>query len=131
MALNLLWGESHNVLAVTDKDLATKLKLKPGIFYVYYTPSYLNGFEHMADKELNMSHLQAYEALAWDEFKLNESYIQSEEFLKDLSESNFGYFNEELINKHFDKAFDWTYNVEFIMNPCFRNWYKDSSVKHT
>lgn len=68
MALNFLWNESNHILYTTDTKLAEKLKLEPFKYYSYYTPSYLNGFENLADKEINIHHLQAFEGLCRDEF---------------------------------------------------------------
>lgn len=55
--LNVLKAEVDHIIAIKDKDLAEKLKLKPNKYYVYYNPSYLNGFENLTDKGLDMHHL--------------------------------------------------------------------------
>jgi len=44
-ALRLIRGETNNqILLVSDSELAKSLKMKPGYFYCYYKPSFLNGF---------------------------------------------------------------------------------------
>lgn len=63
MILNFLRNESNHILYTTDAALAEKLKLESYKFYSYYKPSYLNGFENLADKEINIHHLQAFEGL--------------------------------------------------------------------
>ena len=43
--MRLIKSETRNpVLIVKDQELAEKLRMKPGIFYCYYRPSYINGF---------------------------------------------------------------------------------------
>ena len=52
------------MLVVTDEEVATELAIEPGKFYVYFTPSILNGFENLVDKPLNLHHIQALEGIA-------------------------------------------------------------------
>jgi len=48
------------------------LNLKPGHFYCYYKPSYINGYEQYLDKDIDFSYLQALEGVCRDEFILND-----------------------------------------------------------
>ena len=44
-ALRLVKSECKNpVLKVTDPTFASKLNMKPGNFYCYYKPTWINGF---------------------------------------------------------------------------------------
>jgi hypothetical protein len=81
IALNLIRHETDHILVVTDPEVAKELKLEPKTYYAYFQPSYLNGYENLVDKPLNIHHLQAYEGLCRDSFKPNMDYIQSEEFM--------------------------------------------------
>jgi hypothetical protein len=65
---------------VDDKELGEKMRMTKGRFYVYYKPSFINGFESYIDKDINFSFLQAYEGVCRDEFTLHRDYVISEEF---------------------------------------------------
>lgn len=54
--------------------------MKPGKFYCYFKPSFINGYEQYIDKDINFNYLQAFEGICRDEFTLNEEYVESEEF---------------------------------------------------
>lgn len=61
--LNLLRAETEHVLVVTDPSMAQTCRLEPGKYYCYFKPSYLNGFENLVDKDLNVEYLQAFEGI--------------------------------------------------------------------
>lgn len=63
ISFDLIRGETDHVLVVTDEKLAKDLKLEPKKFYAYFKPSYLNGFENIADKDLNIEYIQAIEGI--------------------------------------------------------------------
>lgn len=54
--------------------------MEKGKFYVYYKPSFINGFENFIDKDIDFNYLQAFEGVCRDEFTLNPEYVNSEEF---------------------------------------------------
>lgn len=82
--LNMLKSEVHHIMAIKNKELAEKLKLEKGKYYVYYNPSYLNGYENLIDKGLDMHHLQALESICRDELIPDLDYLESDSFLNDL-----------------------------------------------
>ena len=127
MILNFLWNESNHILYTTNKELASKLKLDPYKFYCYYSPSYLNGFENLTDKDINIHHLQAFEGLCRDEFIPKYDFFTSEFFIQEISK-NEGLFTKALMDKYFDEAFDWTFDVTFLANPNFRERYLDDKA---
>jgi len=44
--MRMMRHESENpLLEVRDQELAEKIGMKPGKFYCYYKPSFVNGFE--------------------------------------------------------------------------------------
>lgn len=120
ISLNFIRGETDNVLVITDENLAKTCRLEPNKFYAYFKPSYLNGFENLIDKDLNVEYLQAFEGICRDEFTLNHDYIASEEFMKAI-EDNEMQFTEALVEENFDKAFDRTTDTQFILNPNFKS----------
>ena len=118
--LNFIRGETDHVLVVTDSSMAKTCRLEPGKYYCYFKPSYLNGFENLVDKDLNIEYLQAFEGIWRDEFAPKFDYMSSAEFMDTIT-SNEMQFTETLINDNFDKAFDRTTNTVFIMNPNFKS----------
>jgi hypothetical protein len=80
-AVRLMRQESLNpILIVKDKELARTARMEPGKFYVYYKPSFINGFEAYMEKDINFPYLQALEGVCRDDFSLNEAFINSDEF---------------------------------------------------
>jgi len=75
------------MMVVKEKELGSILRMEPGKFYVYYKPSFVNGFEQYLEKDINFNFLQAFEGVCRDEFTLNSGYIESEEFKNLLSGS--------------------------------------------
>lgn len=116
--LNLLRGETDRICVITDEALAKTCRLEPNTYYSYFKPSYINGFENLVDKDLNIEYLQAFEGICRDEFQPNTDYISSNDFIKSIGENEMQ-FTEALVDEHFDKAFHRTTNTEFIMNPHF------------
>jgi hypothetical protein len=127
MVLNFLRSETNHILFTTDAEVAKRLNLEAFKYYSYYKPSYLNGYENLADKDINIHHLQAFESLCRDEFIPKTEYMQSDGFLSDLSK-NEGLFTKPLIEKHFDDAFDRTYDVSFLANPSFKERFKSKDA---
>jgi hypothetical protein len=75
-AVRLMRQESlHPILVVSESELAEKLRMEPGKFYVYYKPSFINGFEAYMEKDINFDYLQAFEGVCRDEFSLNAPYL--------------------------------------------------------
>ena len=101
------------------------MKLEKGKYYVYYNPSYLNGYENLIDKGLDMHHLQALESICWDELVPDLEYLESDQFLNDLIQNNEGLFTKRFMDKHFDHSFKRTFDVEFLLNPDFKGRYLD------
>lgn len=67
-AMRLMRHESqHQLLEIRDKDLAEKLKMKPGHLYGYYNPSYINGYEQYVGQDINFPFLQAFEGICREE----------------------------------------------------------------
>jgi hypothetical protein len=97
--------------------------MEPGKFYVYYKPSFVNGFEGYMDKDINFNYLQAFEGVCRDDFIPNQEYIGSEEFKNLLSQSR-GLQTEPFATEIFDQCFTRTYNVEFAFNPNFKEFRK-------
>lgn len=57
-AVRLMRQESLNpILIVKDKELAKSARMEPGKFYVYYKPSFINGFEAYMEKDINFAYL--------------------------------------------------------------------------
>ena len=122
IALNFMRGETEQVLVVTDQKVAEKCRLQPNIYYAYFKPSYLNGYESLVGKDLNLEYLQAYEGICRDEFTVNTDFISSDEFMSQISKNRM-IFTEQLVRDNFDLAFDRTTKTEFIMNPSFEARY--------
>ena len=118
--LNFIRGETEHVVVITNSEIAKTCRLEPGKFYWYFKPSYLNGFENLVDKDLNIEYLQAFEGIWRDEFLAKFDYLSSTEFMDEIA-NNEMQFTEKLINDHFDHAFDRTTNTVFIMNPNFKS----------
>ncbi len=70
-AIRLMRQESRNPLLVADPEVGRELRMEPGKFYVYYKPSFINGFEQYMEKDINFDFLQAFEGVCRDEFTLN------------------------------------------------------------
>ena len=95
-------SESRNpILVVKDMRLADNLGMEKGKFYVYYKPSFINGFENYVDKDINFDHLQALEGVCRDEFSINRGYVESDEFKQLLSPFK-GIQTEQFIQDNFD-----------------------------
>lgn len=127
ISLNFLRGETDHVLVITDEKLANDWKLEPQKYYAYFKPSYLNGFENLVDKDLNIEYLQAYEGICRDEFTPNFEFIQSEKFVEVIQKNELQ-FTQQLVDEHFDTAFQRTSNTQFIMNPNFESRYLASDA---
>ena len=57
-----------------------------------------------------------------DEFKLNETFVESEEFQAALEQNDF-LLTGPFLDSLFDKAFsERTYNVQFLFNPNLRQF---------
>lgn len=57
-AFRLMRQESENpILVVKDKEAGEKMRMEKGKFYVYYKPSFVNGFENFIDKDINFNYL--------------------------------------------------------------------------
>jgi hypothetical protein len=95
--------------------------MEPGKFYVYYKPSFINGFEQYIEKDINFNFLQAFEGVCRDEFSPNPAYISSEEFRTLLGASR-GLQTERFAADIFDQCFSRTFNVEFAFNPNFKEF---------
>ena len=54
--------------------------MKKGAFYIYFKPSFINGFEQYLEKDINFNFLQAFEGVCRDEFVPNIGFFSSEEF---------------------------------------------------
>ena len=68
-AIRLIRSETKNpILLVRDLDLAEKMRMKPGVFYCYYKPSYVNGFGQFVGQTIDFPYLQAFEGVCRDEF---------------------------------------------------------------
>jgi hypothetical protein len=73
---------------VSDPQLAANLNMKPGNYYCYYKPSFLNGFSETVGQDMDMSFLQAFEGVCRDEFQPIPEAIFSEDFQQELEEYN-------------------------------------------
>lgn len=62
--------------------------MKPGVFYCYYKPSYVNGFGQFVGQDIDFPYLQAFEGVCRDEFQPIDEFINSEEFAAELRKSN-------------------------------------------
>jgi len=122
-AVRLMRQETNNPLYVVDNEVGKELRMEPGKFYVYYKPSFINGFEQYMEKDINFNFLQAYEGVCRDEFTLNSGYINSEEF-KTLLSLTRGIQTEQFAIDIFDQCFKRTFNVEFTFNPNFKDFRK-------
>lgn len=115
--------ETENpLLQVNDPDLAKRLNMKPGHFYCYYKPSYINGYEQYLEKDIDFSYLQAIEGVCRDEFVLNEQYVRSLEFQDLLKGRRMGFQTEEFAEEVFDECFSRSYSVEFVLNPNLKEF---------
>ena len=108
---------------MTDPQVGKELRMEPGKFYVYYKPSFINGFEQYMEKDINFDFLQAFEGVCRDEFTLNPAYMESEEF-KNLLSQYRGIQTEQFAIDIFDQCFTRTFNVEFTFNPNFKDFRK-------
>lgn len=90
--------------------------MEQGKFYVFYKPSFINGFEAYIEKDINFNYLQALEGVCRDEFTINTTYVDSEEFKNLLSQTK-GLYTEKFCADIFDQSFTRSYNVNFSFNP--------------
>lgn len=128
VAVRLMRQESSNpILTVSDKELSAKMRMEPGKFYIYYKPSFINGFEQYMDKDINFNFLQAFEGVCRDEFQVIPAYVESEEF-KTFIGANKGLHTERFAKDIFDACFKRSYNVDFSVNPDFKEF--RSKFKH-
>ena len=57
-ALRILKHESQfQILKVTDSVLSKAMRLKPGKYYCYYKPSFINGYEAPMNQDMNFEYL--------------------------------------------------------------------------
>jgi len=103
------------VLSVCDDDLAKKLRMKPGVFYCFFKPSYVNGFGQFQGQDIDFPYLQAFEGVCRDEFKPIEA---------ELTKTSDDLLVEETAEKLFDQSFKRTYNVEFVFNTDIKKSFK-------
>ena len=54
--------------------------MKPGAYYCYFKPSYVNGFAEYVGQDVDFNFLQAFEGICRDEFIPIEEEITSDEF---------------------------------------------------
>ena len=97
--------------------------MEPGKFYIYYKPSFINGFEAYMEKDINFPYLQALEGVCRDDFSINEAFISSEEFKNQLARLR-GLQTENFAIEIFDQCFTRTFNVEFAFNPNYKEFTK-------
>ena len=45
------------IFEISDKDLSAKLNMKPGCYYCYFKPSFINGYGQFVDKDINFNYL--------------------------------------------------------------------------
>jgi hypothetical protein len=84
-AMRLIKSETKSpILMVRDTELATSMRMKPGVFYCYYKPSYVNGFGQFVGQTIDFPYLQAYEGVCRDEFQPDLDFIKSETFQQEL-----------------------------------------------
>jgi hypothetical protein len=68
-ALRLIKSETNNpVCYIKHGELAKEMRMKPGVFYCYYKPSYVNGYSTFIGQNVDFPYLQAYEGVCRDEF---------------------------------------------------------------
>ena len=79
---------------IKDKELTEKVRMETGKFYLFYKPSFINGYEQYIEKDIDFNFLQAFEGVCRDEFVMNGKYIESEEF-KTLIEATQGIQTEK------------------------------------
>lgn len=96
--------------------------MEPNKYYGYFKPSYLNGFENLVNKDLNIEYLQAFEGICRDEFTPNFDFISSPEFINAITENEM-IFTPKFVEEYFDEAFHRTTNTQFLMNPNFEQRY--------
>ena len=114
--MRLIQSETRNkILQINNPELAKQLKMKPGVFYCYFKPSYLNGFEQAQGFDVDYSVLQAVEGICRDEFQPLNDFIASQEFSEELDKTS-GIHTAEFSKIIFDKCFKRTFNVEFMFN---------------
>lgn len=114
-AMRLVRYETNNqILTVRDQALAQKLKMRPGVFYCYYKPSYVNGFGQFQGQDIDFPYLQAFEGVCRDEFQPIESEVASTQAI----------LNGQIADKVFDQCFKRTHNVQFTFNTDIKNSFK-------
>lgn len=118
--MRLMRNETRNpLLTVCDAELASKLRMQPGVFYCYFKPSYVNGFGQFQGQDIDFPYLQAFEGVCRDEFRPDPKEI----------ENSPGVLSTDVADKIFDQCFKRTYNVEFTFNTDIRNSFKNK-YKH-
>ena len=85
----------------------------PGRFYCYYKPTYANGYGQYEGQDIDLNFVQAYDQICRDEFTPINSYLESDDYHKDV---NNGLQSQQLSDQILGKAFKRTYDVEFILN---------------
>ena len=127
-AIRLMRQESKNpILVINDKALSEQVRMESGKFYVYYKPSFINGFEQYMEKDIDFNYLQAYEGVCRDEFTAKNAYIGSEEY-KNILSATKGLQTEKFAAEIFDQCFTRSFNVEFGFNPNFKEFRR--KMKH-
>lgn len=89
--------------------------MKPGTFYCYYKPSYVNGFPQFVGQDVDFNYLQAFEGVCRDEFTPISHAIFSDDYQIELEKSN-GLYTEKFSKELFDSCFKRSFNVEYIFN---------------
>ena len=111
-AARILRFQTKNpILEISDFGLAEKLNMVPGKFYVYYKPTYANGFGQFEGQDIDLNYVQAYDQICRDEISPNFSFFENEfENVKNQL------LTQDLAKSIFEKAFKRTYDVEFVFN---------------
>ena len=121
-AIRLMRDDSSNpLLVVKDPSLAAELDMKPGVFYCYYKPSFINGFPDLEGQDMDLQYVQAFESLCRDEFTPLPEVFDSADFQAALQD-NGGLFTPSFCKEVFDQCFKRTFNVEYMFNTDMKEF---------
>jgi hypothetical protein len=116
--IKLLNFESeHQILEVTDPDLASDCQMEPGMIYVYYKPSIVNGYNSLQ----SMANVNMYVSQAiLKNYFTAEMKVNSEQLDKlDLDKMDQA-LTEKTANELFGLVFQTVFNETFSYNPNIR-----------
>lgn len=96
--------------------------MRPGNYYCYYKPTYLNGYETQPGQDMDMEYIQTIDGACRDEFSPDEAFLSSSQFSDELSATSGLMTATTNIQLLFEQAFKRTYNIEQALNTNMKEF---------